>query len=121
MCPANSERIGEIHAESARKAGHGGHDHGSAGNQTCSAAAGMVNEDCGMPHQRDVGKSLVRRTGNPHQEVLLLGKVLRRRGHPAAQPPGPHEAGMLMRVNLETLPSGDVNTTKPGYLMIPVS
>ena len=66
MCPANSGRIREIRAESARKAGYGGHGNGSASNQTCSASAGMVNEDRGMPLQRDDGKGLVRRTGYAH-------------------------------------------------------
>ncbi len=38
---------------------HGGHDNGSAGNETRSAAAGMVIEDRGMPLQWDVGKGLM--------------------------------------------------------------
>ena len=51
-------------------------------------AAGMVNEDCGMPLQRNDGQGMVRSTGDREQDLLLLGKEVCNRGDSATLHPG---------------------------------
>ena len=48
-----------------------------------TSAAGMVGEDRRMPIQWDDSKGMVYRAGNPHQDLLLLGKEVHHQGNTA--------------------------------------
>ncbi len=62
-----------------------------------------------MPLKRNVGKSVVRQARDTYQEILLLGKALRYRGAPAAQPPGSHAGWNTLRINPDALQGGDTD------------
>ena len=68
MCPSDSSRVRQNLLETIR---HGGHDNGSTSDKARSNVAGMVDEDRGMPFERDVGKGLVCGTRNHYQDILL--------------------------------------------------
>jgi hypothetical protein len=79
-----------------------------AGNEACGNAAGVVRTDSGVPFKRDDGKNWCKAEGIAIKTYYYWERQFVTEASRQGMLPGPRQAGILMRIDPQTMPSDNM-------------